>query len=438
MPRPGWLLANKAPLPPESPLYSTTSSSINTTDMPSPVPTILLFGTFDTKLQPLLDLHSFLQNQEPAPNVLLADVGRTPTTHPLITITHRILFAGNEEYNQLASAPRDKVVNLLSGAISRHIRKLHSDNSIHAVVSLGGSCGTSLAANAMREALPIGFPKLIVSTMASGQVAHIVGDTDITLMPSIVDVAGSNRILSQILSNAAGAVAGMARANCNAVHRTPKRQKAVAISMFGITTPAATFAQNYLEDQGIEVFIIHATGTGGRVLERLVEDGEVDGVLDLTTTELADEICGGVLSAGPTRLTTAGRVGIPQIISTGATDCINFGPRDTLPKRVCGPDRTVVVHNSSVTIVRTNQEECRQLGDLIGERIVDNARYPERVEVWCPMLGVSAMSEEGRPFYHPDADGALVEALRKRLVGHKVRIVIESGAKINDEWFAPD
>lgn len=399
-------------------------------------PTILLFGTFDTKLEPLLLLHSLLLSQTPAPKVLIADVGRTPSTHPLITISHSS-FLSRKDRAALPTLSRNEVITTLSTSLAAHMRQLHATGKIHAAISFGGSSGTSLAADAMRSALPIGFPKLIVTTMASGQVGHYVGDSDLTLMPSIVDIAGTNRILTMILRNAAGAVAGMAAAAARAESTVAAPQKkAVAISMFGVTTPAVMAAQELLEARGYEVYALHATGSGGRVLERLVAEGAVDAVLDLTTTELADELCGGILSAGPDRLSAAGKAGIPQIISTGATDCINFGPMDTVPEAFKTADRNVVEHNPSVTLVRTNEDECRRLGEIIATRILKNSKRRELVEVWCPMLGVSALSERGSPFSNPDADRALVTALTAGLEGSGVRVVVESEAAINDEWFA--
>lgn len=394
---------------------------------------ILLFGTFDTKLDPLVELHGLILNQDPSAKIIVADLGRTPTQHPIITHTHASLFGTAWD---LASMPRDQVVRVLTQQMAAQIRVLHAQKAIHAAISLGGSCGTTIAADAMRAVLPVGFPKLIISTMASGEVSHYIQESDIVLMPSIVDIAGSNRILSQILANAAGAITGMARAA--RAYQKPAHKKTVAVSMFGITTPAVTHAQKYLEAQGIEVIVLHATGAGGKVLEELARKGELDGVLDLTTTEITDEVCGGVLSAGPKRLTAAARAGIPQIISTGATDCINFGPVDTLPERIAHPNqqRRVVEHNPAVTIVRTTVNECLRIGSVIGNRIKNHTLYPDLVEVWCPMRGVSVLSEQEGPFYDPEADGALVDALKQELIKSDVRIIIDSGAAINDERFA--
>jgi uncharacterized protein (UPF0261 family) len=283
----------------------------------------------------------------------------------------------------------------------------------------------------MRDALPIGFPKLIVTTMASGDVSHYVGDSDITLMPSIVDIAGTNPLLTKILRNAAGAIAGMSflssSFSSSSSSSPQKKPKTVAITMFGITTPAVTFAQKFLEARGYEVYIFHATGSGGRVMERLITEDAIDGVLDITTTELADELFGGVLSAGPDRLTAAGKVGIPQVISVGATDCINFGPVETLPEKFQGEERKVVVHNPSVTLVRTSIEEC----EVMGKCLVEKLKGVRDTVVWFPTRGVSVLSGEGGVFCDFEAD----RKVREVVVGSGVETVVVEG-NVNDKAFA--
>ncbi|KAF8533806.1 hypothetical protein BDD12DRAFT_919179 [Trichophaea hybrida] len=371
-------------------------------------PTVLIFGTCDTKLDPLLLLRSLILSHTPAPVVLLADVGRTPVSHPLIDIPQSTLLPPDTNVSTL---PRNTLITTMAAALTSHIRTLHTAGKIHATISIGGSGGTTLAATAMRDALPIGFPKLIVTTMASGDVSHYVGDSDITLMPSIVDIAGTNPLLTKILRNAAGAIAGMSflSSSSSSSSSSPQKEpKTVAITMFGITTPAVTFAQKFLEARGYEVYIFHATGSGGRVMERLVTEGAIDGVLDITTTELADELFGGVLSAGPDRLTAAGKVGIPQVISVGATDCINFGPVETLPEKFQGEERKVVVHNPSVTLVRTSIEECEVMGKCLVEKLKGADRKVREVVVGS---GVETVVVEGNV-----NDKAFAEAMAERLV----------------------
>ncbi|KAI5857246.1 hypothetical protein BZA05DRAFT_169384 [Tricharina praecox] len=373
-------------------------------------PSIIIFGTCDTKLLPLLELRSLLS---PHHRVLLADVGRTPTLHTLIDIPQSSIIPSGVELSHL---PRNELVTLISTHLTTRLSQLYTAGTISAAISLGGSSGTALAATAMRAALPIGFPKLIVTTMASGDVSPYVGDSDITLMPSIVDIAGENHILSQILRNAAGCIGGMAAAAISAANPNPNpraTKRVVAISMFGITTPAVVAAQRALEENGFEVLVLHATGSGGRVLERLVREGRVDGVLDITTTEIADLLCGGVLSAGPQRLMAAATRGVPQIVSVGATDCVNFGPKQTLPEEWKG--RTILEHNPTVTLVRTSTDECRRIGRHIGETLRKADAEKGRTEVWCPGRGVSTISEEGGPFQDFEADRALAEELQKSL-----------------------
>ena len=391
-------------------------------------PTIVLFGTFDTKLQPLLLLHELIVSHTPSPAVMLMDVGRTPVARA--DIPH-VSGASNS-----IAVDRSEAVTELAGHMAEHLRRLHAAGAIHGAISLGGSCGTALAATAMqRAALPIGFPKVIVSTMAGGDVSPYVGDSDIVLMPSIVDIAGSNTLLSRILANAAAAITGMAFAIATtAVAPSPPTKKAVAISMFGITTPAVTEAQRFLERHGLEVYVFHATGAGGSTMERLAAAGHFQGVLDLTTTELADELFGGVLSAGPDRLTVATRCGVPQVVSVGATDCINFGPLDTLPAslRAAGNGgRTIVVHNPSVTLMRTDRDECRVLGSHLAQKLRPAGA---RAAVVLPTQGVSALSAKGGAFCHPEADEALRDELKRGLDGSGV-VVVEEDMAINDTGF---
>lgn len=392
-------------------------------------PTIVLFGTFDTKMQPLLLLRELMVSHTPSPAVMLMDVGRTPVARA--DIPH----VGGASSSSTA-LDRNAVVTELAGHMAEHLRRLHAAGAIHGAISLGGSCGTTLAATAMqRAALPIGFPKVIVSTMAGGDVSPYVGDSDIVLMPSIVDIAGSNALLSRILANAAAAITGMAfAAAAAAAAPSPSAKKAVAITMFGITTPAVTEAQRVLERHGLEVYVFHATGAGGRTMEQLAAAGHFDGVLDLTTTELADELFGGVLSAGPDRLTAATRCGLPQVVSVGATDCINFGPLDTLPAGLHAAGsggRTIVVHNPSVTLVRTDRDECRVLGGHLAQKLRPAGA---RAAVVLPTQGVSALSAEGGVFCDPEADAALRDELKCGLDGSGV-VVVEEDMAINDAGF---
>ncbi|TDE15142.1 UPF0261 family protein [Actinomadura sp. 6K520] len=282
---------------------------------------------------------------------------------------------------------------------------------VDAVLAVGGSGGSSIAARAVRD-LPIGLPKLIVSTMASGDVTPYVGAKDVTMMYSVADIAGVNRVTRLVLGNAAAAAAGMAKAYeaaaSEAARRAPEADERplVAASMFGVTTPAVDAARQRLEELGYEVLVFHATGAGGRAMEGLVESGLVAGVLDLTTTELADDLVGGVLSAGPDRLTAAGRRGVPQVVAPGALDMVNFGPRETVPERFEGRD--LYVHNPTVTLMRTTPEEMAELGRRVAAKL---AAATGPTALFVPLGGVSALDAPGMPFHDPAADEACFAAM---------------------------
>jgi uncharacterized protein (UPF0261 family) len=266
----------------------------------------------------------------------------------------------------------------------------------------------------------------MVSTMAAEDTRDYVGGTDVTMMASVTDIAGLNTISAQILANAAGAMAGMVRAP--RVQRDDRR-RLIGATMFGVTTPCVTRARELLEARGYEVLVFHATGTGGRAMEALVSSGFLSGVLDATTTELCDDLVGGVLSAGPDRLEAAGRAGIPQVVSLGALDMVNFGARDTVPPRFA--ERNLYVHNPSVTLMRTTREECAELGRRIALKL-SAATGP--TVLFIPLRGVSLIDAEGQPFHDPEADAALFAALRDG-VGERVE-VIELDCNVNDEVFA--
>ena len=393
-------------------------------------PTILLFGTLDTKLTPVLTIHSYLASHSSNPRIFLADTSRTPTIHPLVT--HPLSSYCPIDTTALS---RDAYITAVTPHLTTLLTTLATTHEIHSVISLGGSSGTALASAAM-QALPLGLPKLIITTMASGDTSPYLGDSDLLLVPSILDIAGSNPLLNTTLHNAAFAAASMASAYLSRLlHPHERRRKQVAVSMFGITTPGVTHAQKLLESSGYEVLIFHATGAGGRNMERLVRAGEINGVLDLTTTEVTDEICGGVLSAGPTRLTAAAEVGVPMVVSTGATDCINFGPRETIPERYEGGGRKVVVHNPSVTLVRTSKEECHHIGEVMAERL-KRAKRSEVTEIFCPMRGVSVLSVEGGAFCDFEADKMLIAALKQKLEGEVMVRTLEYN--VNDEGFVAE
>jgi uncharacterized protein (UPF0261 family) len=313
----------------------------------------------------------------------------------------------------------------MADAAAALARRLFSEGRVDGVLGAGGSGNTAIATAAMR-ALPVGVPKLMVSTMAAGDTADYVGGVDVTMMASVTDVAGLNSISARILANAAAAMAGMVGAPAVELGET---KPLIGATMFGVTTPCVTRAREALEARGYEVLVFHATGTGGRAMEALVDAGFLAGVLDATTTELCDDLVGGVLSAGPDRLEAAGRAGLPQVVSLGALDMVNFGSRDSVPPQFS--ERNLYVHNPSVTLMRTTREECAELGRRIAAKL-SAATGP--VALFVPLGGVSMIDAPGQPFHDPDADAALFEALRGG-VGANVEL-IELDMNVNDDAFA--
>jgi uncharacterized protein (UPF0261 family) len=302
--------------------------------------------------------------------------------------------------------------------------RLHAEGRLDGILALGGSGGSSIATRAMR-ALPVGVPKLMVSTLASGDTRPYVGAVDVTMMYSVVDISGVNRVSARIMANAAGAIAGMVGASVPALAEKPL----IGATMFGVTTPCVTRARERLEELGYEVLVFHATGAGGQSMEALVRGGFLAGVLDATTTELADELVGGVLSAGPDRLEAAGAAGLPQVVSLGALDMVNFGPRETVPPQFEG--RNLYVHNPTVTLMRTTPEECAELGRTIGRKL-SAASGP--TALFIPLKGVSMIAVEGQPFHDAAADAALLGGLRETLDGSVE--VHELDLDVNDPEFA--
>jgi uncharacterized protein (UPF0261 family) len=267
----------------------------------------------------------------------------------------------------------------------------------------------------------------MVSTMAAGDTSDYVGGVDVTMMAAVTDVAGVNSVSARILANAAAAMAGMVSAPPVAVE---EGRPIIGATMFGVTTPCVTRAREALEAQGYEVLVFHATGTGGKAMEALVEGGFLTGVLDATTTELCDDLVGGVLSAGPDRLEAAGRAGLPQVVSLGALDMVNFGPKDSVPERY--RDRNLYVHNPTITLMRTTPEECREIAKIVAEKL--NAATGPTV-LFVPLRGVSAIATEGQPFHDPAADEALFSTLRELIDPAKVE-VHELDLDVNDSGFA--
>src|SRR3954470_22701383 len=385
-------------------------------------PTVVLIGTLDTKG----DEYAFLRDRLRSAGIdtLLVDVGTqgAPRAEPDVSREEVAAAAG---VHLAGLTDRGTAVEAMCAAAPVVVRRLFDEGRCQGVLAAGGSGGTAIATAAMR-ALPIGVPKLAVSTMASGDTSAYIDVSDVVLMPAVTDVAGLNSISARVLASAAAAMAGMVTA---APVDLGQARPVVAATMFGVTTPAVTAARAELERRGYEVLVFHATGTGGRTMESLVDSGLVGGVLDLTTTELADDLVGGVLSAGPHRLEAAGRRGLPQVVSLGALDMVNFGPQESVPERFAG--RNLYVHNPSVTLMRTTPSECAELGRRVGTKL-SAATGP--VALFVPLRGVSAISVAGGPFFDPDADAALLAGLRETLAPHVE--VHEIDAHINDPAFA--
>jgi uncharacterized protein (UPF0261 family) len=369
------------------------------------VATVVVLGTLDTKGRELAYLRDRIR--EHGVDVLLVDAGTfEPQVEP--DVSHdEVATAAGADVEQLAAArDRGAAVEAMGRGAAAVLARLHAGGRLDGAIGVGGSGNSSIAAAALRE-LPVGVPKLIVSTVASGDTRPYVGAVDVTMMYSVVDVAGLNQVSERILANAAGAIAGMAKAE---VPRAAGARKLIGATMFGVTTPCVTRARERLEELGYEVLVFHATGTGGQSMEALARGGFLAGVLDITTTELADDLVGGVLSAGPDRLQAAGELGLPQVVSLGALDMVNFGPREMVPPQFDG--RNLYVHNPTVTLMRTTPDECRELGRRIGRKL-SAARGP--TALFVPLKGVSMIAVEGQPFHDPAADEALLAGLRETL-----------------------
>lgn len=374
--------------------------------------TIAVLGTLDTKGQE----HQFVAEciRRRGHQALLIDVGTLgPPQVPADITREDVAALADVNLAELTSrADRGECVRAMTLAAPLIVSKLARERRIDAVISLGGGGGTAIGSAAMRS-LPIGFPKVLVSTMAGGNTAPYIGTSDIVMMPCIVDLNGLNRISRMILSRAAGAVCGMTETEIEVSSSKPL----IVASMFGNTTECVTAASQILSDAGYEVLTFHATGTGGRTMEALIDSGVVSGVLDITTTELADELVGGVLTAGPDRLTAAGRAKVPSIVVPGCLDMINFGEPSTIPPVFSG--RTFYPHNPQVTLMRTTSDECRQLGMQIADKL---NQYSAPVTVLIPEHGVSVIGAPGGPFHDPSADQVLFKSLTDHLAP-QVRVI---------------
>ena len=385
---------------------------------------IAIIGALDTKGVEFAYLREQIHSH--GVETLVIDIGvvGAPPFTPDVPSRELAEAAGADLEQLRAANDRGAAMATMARGAAAVVRRLYDDGLIQAVIGMGGSGGASVIATAMR-ALPLAAPKLLVFTLAAGDMKPYLGSRNITVMPSIVDVAGLNRVSRQIFSHAAGAIVGMLRAAVPPADDRP----ILAASMFGNTTPCVDRARAALEVAGYEVMVFHATGTGGETMESLIADGFVGGVLDVTTTEWADELAGGVLSAGPTRLDAAGQAGVPQVVAPGCLDMANFGPRATMPPQ--HQDRQLYEWNPTVTLMRTTVEENARMGRIFAEKL-NAARGPARVLI--PLRGFSMLDSPGERFWNPDADAAFTSALRAAL---RPEVAIEElDANINDPQFA--
>ncbi|WP_422926034.1 Tm-1-like ATP-binding domain-containing protein [Singulisphaera sp. PoT] len=390
---------------------------------------ILLVGTLDTKGQELGFVRDLIRGH--GHETLVMDVGSVgpPTIEPDIDRAEVFRASGTSWADVQAFGDRGKAVALAAQGAARLSGELGASNRISGIFGLGGSAGTEIATAAMRS-LPFGLPKVMVSTLASGQTRPYVRGSDIAMFYPVADLCGLNRLTRTALANAALALVGMIGLDRPSLAEASDRP-VVAATMFGVTTPCVDQARKTLEGADLEVLVFHATGIGGQSMESLIRDGMIEGVLDLTTTELADELVGGILSAGPDRLEAAGRKGIPQVVSVGALDMVNFGPPETIPEQFKG--RLFHAHNPSVTLMRTTLEENRALGKRLAVSLC-KAQGP--VVLMIPRGGVSALDAPGRSFHDPEADEGLFSSLIEGVTRAANVRVVSRDEHINDPDFA--
>jgi uncharacterized protein (UPF0261 family) len=386
---------------------------------------IVMVGSLDTKGMEFQFVRELIHAQ--GLETLMVDFGvlGDAAFEPDIS-SDEVARAGGSSIAELRKK-QDKTLAMrtMTAGLSSVVTDLYEKSRLGGILGMGGGGGTSIATAAMRN-LPTGVPKVMVSTVAAGDVAQYVGTRDITMMPSVVDVAGINSISRQIYANAAGAIVGMVSQK---IEDVAEEKPLITASMFGNTTECVTRARQHLEEQGFEVLVFHATGTGGRTMEALIADGFVTANLDITTTELADEVCGGVLSAGPDRMLAAARAGIPTVLVPGCVDMANFWGRNTVPEKY--QQRNLYEWNPDITLMRTNVEENKRMGEMIA-KAANQATGP--VSILIPLKGVSQLDSPGGEFWDPEADNACFQAIKENL---KTSIpLIELSHNINDPEFA--
>ncbi len=390
--------------------------------------TICLIGAFDTKGVE----YGFLREKILARGhgVLAVNTGIMGSTDifPVDVKAERVAEAGGLDLAQLREEKdRGNAMRIMCAGAPMIIKSLYEDGKIDGIIGMGGTGGTAVVTSAMRV-LPVGFPKVCLSTAASGDVAAYVGTKDITMIPSIVDVAGINRISRIIFSRAAGAICGMVESD---VPEKEEDKPVIAATMFGNTTRCVEACMEKLIGKGYEVLVFHATGAGGKTMENLVREGLVDAVLDITTTELADTVCGGIFDAGPERLDAPGEMGIPHLIVPGCVDMANFGGMESVPGKYKEAKRVFYEWSPSVTLMRTNREENEKMGKAFAEK-ANAAKGP--VAFLIPLRGVSILDGDGEPFCDREADMALFNAIKSNL--KKGITYLELDSNINDPEFS--
>lgn len=387
--------------------------------------TVVLVGALDTKGKEFAFVKELIENE--GLKTLVVDFGvMGAASFPPDVTREEVARRGGGNLAELTSGQhKDRAMQVMAAGLREVVRELYKNGRLDGILGMGGSGGTSIATTAMR-ALPVGVPKVMVSTVGGGDVSAYAGTSDITFIPSIVDVSGINRISRVIYANAAGAITGMVKVPKPAVQ---DEKPLIAASMFGNTTKCVDTARQVLEDSGYEVLVFHATGSGGRTMEGLIKDGYIAASLDITTTELADEVCGGVFSAGPQRCLAASQKGIPAVLVPGCVDMANFWGIETVPEKY--RNRNLYQWNPNVTLLRTNAEENKRIGEMIAAA-ANAASAP--VAILLPLKGVSMLDSPGGQFWDPEADQACFQAIKDNL---KEGIpVIEMDNNINDPEFA--
>ncbi|GGG02263.1 Tm-1-like ATP-binding domain-containing protein [Paenibacillus abyssi] len=387
---------------------------------------ILLLGAYDMKGEEYDYVAACIEGRGHRTLKMDFSVIGSPKSGTVDIGAERVAEAAGSSLTALREAgDRGKAMSAMSEGAARLVRLLYDEGKFDGIFGMGGTGGSSVISAAMRS-LPLGVPKVLVSTAASGDTRMMLDTRDITLIPSVVDVAGVNRISRVIYREAVGAICGMVEMERE---ETASTRPVVAVTMFGNTTECVNRCRNILENSGYEVLVFHCTGTGGRTMEQLVEDGLISAVLDITTTEWADELCGGVFAAGPDRLEAAGKAGIPHLIVPGCVDMVNFGPRATVPDTFA--DRKLYIWNPGVTLMRTTPEENERMGRIFAEK-ANRAGGP--TAFLLPLRGVSILGTENNEFWWPEADQAMFSAIKTYV---KDEIPVEEvDAAINDPEFA--